>query len=104
MITVKRGDTLAFIVRRKNEDGTPRTGEALKLKSQLRNQKDVLLAEFDITETVVPGDYLFKVDATETALWITGTYNCDIQFKDGDIVQSSETFQVSVVKDVTRDE
>ena len=104
MITVKRGDTLAFIVRRKNKDGTPRTGEALKLKSQLRTQKDFFLAEFIITETIVPGDYLFKVSAVETTTWSPGTYNCDIQFNEDDIVQSSETFQVIVTKDVTRDE
>ena len=52
----------------------------------------------------MPGDYLFKVSAVETTTWSPGTYNCDIQFNEDDIVQSSETFQVIVTKDVTRDE
>ena len=80
MLTLKRGDTLAFIVRRKNEDGTPRSGEALQLKSQIRTTKDVLISEFTITETEVLGDYLFKVDAINTSVWIPGVYIFDIQF------------------------
>lgn len=102
MISVKRGDTLAFLVRRTNEDGTPRTGEALKLKSQVRS-KDALLGEFVITETVVPGEYLFQIGATETLDWAVGSYSCDIQFTEGDFVQSSDTFKITVEKDVTRD-
>ena len=104
MLSIKRGDTLAFIVRRKNEDNTPRVGEASKLKSQIRTSKDVLLAELIITETETPGDYLFKVNAIETSLWLPGTYNCDIQFTDNEIVQSSDTFNIVVSKDVTRNE
>lgn len=103
MISVKRGDTLAFIVRRKNEDDTPRTGEASKLKSQIRN-KDALIGEFAISETVVPGDYLFEIDAVTTSEWPVGSYTSDIQFRDGDFVQSSDTFKITVEKDVTRDE
>lgn len=103
MITVKKGDTLAFIVKRTDKDGTPLTGDAAKLRSQLRNNKDVLIAEMNITETEVLGSYLFQVSAAETALWDTGTYVFDIQYKDGDLVKSSETFQVKVEKDVTRD-
>ena len=104
MIMVKRGDTLAFIARRTNENGSARTGEAAKLKAQLRNAKDELIGTFGINETEVLGDYLFKIDASLTRLFALGTYRCDIEFKDGDLVQSSPTFQISVTKDVTRDE
>jgi len=103
-IEVKRGDTLSFVVRRKNEDGTPRTGEASNLRSQIRNIKDALIAEITITETDVPGDYLFTVPATETSFWVPGKYTCDIQFTDVDFVESSNTFEVVVEKDVTRNE
>jgi hypothetical protein len=102
MISVKRGDTLAFLVRRKNEDGTPRTGEASQLKSQIRS-KETLIGEFTITETVVPGEYLFEIKAVDTLDWAVGSYVCDIQFTEGDFVQSSDTFKITVEKDVTRD-
>lgn len=104
MISVKRGDTLAFIARRKNADGTPRTGEAAKLRSQVRTPKGLLLAELVVTEVDPPGDYLFQVGALITKDWPVGTHDCDIQFKDGDTVISSTTFNIVVVKDVTRDE
>ena len=103
MITFKKGDTLAFIVKRSDKEGNPLTGDAAKLRSQLRNNKDVLIAEMTITETEVPGSYLFQVDATKTATMDVGTYVFDIQYKDGNLVKSSETFQVRVEKDVTRD-
>ena len=103
MITIKKGDTLAFIVKRSDKDGNPLTGDAAKLRSQLRNNKDVLIAEMVITETEIPGSYLFQVDATKTATMDVGTYVFDIQYKSGDLVKSSETFQVRVEKDVTRD-
>lgn len=102
MITVKRGDTLAFIVRRTNEDGTPRTGESLNLKAQMRTSKEVLIAEFVIKETEVPGNYLFSISAIETALWTPGTYICDIEFTKDGVVESSDTFNIMVTKDVTR--
>lgn len=104
MINVKRGDTLAFIVRRKNADGTPRTGEASQLKAQMRSGKDVLIGEFAITETPTPGDYLCQIAATLTQDYIPGTYNCDIQYTEGVVVQSSQTFQIVIEKDVTRNE
>jgi hypothetical protein len=65
MVNTKIGDTLSFIVRRLNEDGTPRTGEGLKLKSQIRAQKGELIGEFIITETSVLGDYLFEIDKVQ---------------------------------------
>ncbi len=104
IVTVKRGDTLALLVKRKNFDGSPRTGEASKLKSQIKNSKDILAAEFVITETNVPGDYSFVVNATITETLPLGNYNCDIQFSDGGFVQSTETFKIIVEKDVTEHE
>lgn len=103
MITVKRGDTLSIIVRRKNLDGTPRTGEAGNLRSQIRTSKDDLIASFTISEVEdTPGDYLFVVPANVTELIPINKYYMDIEYRDGDFVQSSETFSLEVVKDVTK--
>ena len=100
-VTVKRGDTLSLLVTRKNIDGTPRTGEASKLKAQIKNAKDLLIAEFDITETEVLGTYLFVVSATITGDMSLGSYVSDIQFKEDEYVNSSKTFKIIVEKDVT---
>lgn len=103
MITVKRGDTLSLIVRRKNHDGTPRVGEADKLRAQIRSNKDILIASFQISEVLeTPGDYLFVVPAIETSEMDIGKYVMDIEFRDGDFVQSTETFTVVIEKDVTK--
>ena len=102
MITIKKGDTLAFIVRRRDKDNNPLTGDANKLYSQLRNNKDILVADMVITETDVPGDYLFQISSEITKGFDVGQYVFDIEYRDGNLVKSSETFQVNVIKDVTR--
>ena len=104
MITVKRGDTLSFILRRTDEEGNPQTGIASKLKSQIRNRKDVLITEFIITETTELGDYLFVVPANVTNSFDVGTYFFDVEYTDNNIKSSSQTEQIQVVKDITRDD
>ena len=101
-LNFKRGDTVSFIIRRKNEDGSPRTGDVDKLRAQIRNNKEVLIGSFLVTESV-PGDYLFQIEASVTKDWIPGAYVCDVEFKDGSFVQSTATFQIVIEKDVTRD-
>ena len=99
--TVKQGDTFAFYLDL-NDDETPVTGAAAKLKSQVRAKSNGnLIAELTITEEVsTPGRYLFK--STDTQTWPIGIQEVDIQYEDGDIVTSSETLDIKVVKDVTR--
>lgn len=104
MITIKRGDTLSFILRRIDEEGEPQIGIASKLKSQIRNRKDVLITEFIITETTDLGDYLFVVPANITSSLDVGTYYFDVEYTDNDIVSSSKTEEIQVVKDITRDD
>lgn len=104
MITVKRGDTLMFINRRQNQDGTPRTGEASKLSAQVRSTKEVLMADLTIVESDTPGDYILTCPASITKTWMAGDYNCDIEYSDDDFVRSSGTFMIKVEKDVTRSE
>lgn len=99
--TVKRGDTLALLVTRKNIDGTPRTGEASKLKAQIKSSKDILMADFEITETEIPGKYLFVVSATITGSMPLGSYVSDIQYTEDEYVNSCKTFKIIVEKDVT---
>lgn len=103
MISVKRGDTLQFIVSRKDENGNPLSGEANVLSSQLRNDLGELVGTFVITETATLGDYLFKIESTLTKAFAVGTYAFDIQCNGVDEVYSSETMYVRVLRDVTQD-
>ena len=104
MLSVKRGDTLSFVVKRKNTDGSPMTGDENKLRSQLRDKSDVLQGEFVITETDTLGEYLFVIPPTVTKNWKEGSLFFDIEYRDGDLVSSSTTSEVKVIKDVTRDD
>jgi len=103
-LTVKRGDTLSVIVARQDEDGNPLTGDALKLRSQIRNSNDQLLASFTITETSTPGEYLFEVAPSVTLTFPLGRLDWDIEYNSGTgYIKSTETLTIRVDKDVTRD-
>jgi hypothetical protein len=101
-INLKRGDALAFIIRRTNADGTPDTGSASKMLCQLRDSTDKLVSTFTITETSTPGDYDFYIPASETKLWAPGIYDFDIEYDYDGRPVSSDTHQVKVMKDVSR--
>jgi len=102
MIELKRGDTLSFLVIRKDEAGLPLTGDAANLKSEVRDKNDKLYGTFVITETATLGTYLFEISSTITDLFPITVLYFDIQYKDGDTVQSSYTDEITVYKDVTR--
>jgi hypothetical protein len=104
MIELKRGDTLAFLVKRKTPNGAPMSGDAEKLRAQVRDKEGVLMAEFGITETEELGTYLFSIPATTTAIWKPSIYQFDIEYQDGGIVTSSQTMEIKLIKDVTRDD
>ena len=104
-LTLKRGDTLSVIVVRQDEDGNPLTGDASKLRSQIRDSNDQLVASFTITETVTAGEYLFEVPSTTTLNFPLGRLDWDIEYDSGTgYIKSTETMNIRVEKDVTRDE
>ena len=97
---LKKGDTFAFTAAFE-ENSEPVTGIAAKLKAQVRDPYDKLITEIAIAETETLGTYLFTTEDT-TEDWPVGQIYCDIQLTDGEIVTSSETFSINLVKDVTR--
>ncbi len=102
MITTKRGDTLTILVARKDSAGDPMTGDALKLKAQLRTSTDKLLGDFEITETAVLGTYELSIPSTVTKTFELGKAFWDLQYDDGSgVISSSETIEVEIVKDIT---
>lgn len=100
-IEFKRGDTLSFIVTMKDENDIAMTG--LTLQSQIRRTSGQLVDTFIITETATTGDYSFVVPASRTKLFPIAGLVFDIEWTQGDIVQSSETYTITVLKDITCD-
>lgn len=97
----KRGDTFMFVTCLQDENGVAVTGASQFLKSEIRNDKDVLISELLVEETETPGEYLFK--ATDTLTWPTGVYlYTDVQYTLGETVLSSETIRILIEKDVTK--
>ncbi len=104
----KCGDTFAFYAKLKDKNtAEPLIIEPDKIKSQVRNNNGVLYAELIVTshpdETQI-GTYLFKAPAIITKNWPPSVLYIDIEIKDNDTVYSSETFSVTIVKDVTKNE
>lgn len=97
--TIKSGNTLAFYIDLADGDD-PVIGAEAKLTCQVRNANDRLLATMDISEVVAtPGRYLLR---TQTESNWPSPVLCDIQYVDGDIITSTQTFQFVVEKAITR--
>lgn len=98
--TIKSGNTLAFYIDLADGDD-PIVGASLKLSSQVRSSTDKLLADLDITEVEgAPGRYLLRA-ATDKS-WTSPVF-CDIQYADGGVITSTQTFQFIVEKAITHD-
>jgi len=98
--TIKSGNTLAFYIDLADGDD-PIVGASLKLSSQVRSSTDKLLADLDITEVEgTPGRYLMRA-ATDKS-WTSPVF-CDIQYADGGVITSTQTFQFIVEKAITHD-
>ena len=97
--TVKSGNTLAFYIDLADGDN-PVVGADAKLSCQVRSANDNLLATMDISEVSdTPGRYLLRTQTNHN--W-TSPVQCDIQYVDGDIVTSTQTFQFIVERSITR--
>ena len=101
MVYLKTGDSLVLQVVRKDNEGNPQTGDAAFLFSQIRDECDLLIADFTIVETAILGTYEFTVPFSETVSFPLGTLYFDIEYNDGILVNSSETVLLLVSKDVT---
>ena len=98
----KQGDTFGCLVVLNDASGDPLTNKAADLKSQVRDFRGTLIEELAIRETDVAGTYL--LECSDTELWPVSTLYIDIQYTDEDVITSTETLSISVVKDVTKDE
>jgi hypothetical protein len=103
-ITHKRGDTFEVITQFKL-NGAPQSLVGWQVRAQIRDANKALLKELDVVLIDELGG-VFSLNATpaETELWAPVAYQCDIEFTDPfGFVISSETFRVSVIRDITRE-
>ena len=98
--TIKRGETFAFYANITDDGGAPVIGLADKLRSQIRTSIDELVTELTVTESQVPGQYLFEAGPTDT--WPVSTLYIDIRKDNNGRKTSSPTFKIICEKEVTK--
>lgn len=78
------------------------------IESMLRDMDKALLETFTVTKTTpASGQYRIEAIKDQTALWPVGKAKMDIQYtypSGGDFRVSSETYDVKIIEDITRDE
>lgn len=92
-ITIKRGDTYIYIAK----------FEGLmvsELRSQIRNKLGRHIADVVISETSLPGTFIFVV--ADTKDWPVGVLYTDIETSPRGIKKSTVTLEINVLRDVTR--
>lgn len=103
-ITHKRGDTFELSATLEN-GGNAVDITNFTITSQVRDAEDALLQALTVTVTdAVAGAFTVSATPAQTETWGIKNYDCDIEFVEaGGEVNSTETFQINVIKDITRD-
>tara|TARA_R110002153_G_scaffold251161_2_gene408070 strand:+ start:251 stop:571 length:321 start_codon:yes stop_codon:yes gene_type:complete len=103
IITHKRGDTFELTLTLENQ-GNAVDITLFTIACQVRDQEDALIQALTVTKTD-PTNGVFTLTAadTETDDWPLLKLDTDVEFIEPDAtVSSSETFNIQVIKDITR--
>jgi hypothetical protein len=102
-LRTKRGDTFSLSGTRTTDTGNPVDLSNYQIRAQMR-AGDALITSFSVTITnAAAGEFVLSAPASTTETWQVTRYSCDIEFTSpGGIVDSSDTFTIQVVPDVTR--
>lgn len=100
----KRGDTFELAATLENE-GNAVDITNFTITAQVRESDDTLLQALTVTVTdAAAGAFTLSATPAQTETWKVQKYESDIEFIDGGgEVNSSETFIINVIKDITRD-
>jgi len=103
-IVHKRGDTFELSCTLENE-GVAVDITNFTITSQVRGSDDVLLQALTVTKTdATAGEFTLTATSTQTESWGVQKYLADIEFIEASgEVNSSQTFTIDVLKDITRD-
>lgn len=76
------------------------------IRSQIRTRRNVLLSDLTITkdpdQVTNIGNFVVSATAAETANWVEGYHEVDIELAVGGVVKSTETIIQRVLGDVTK--
>src|SRR5574344_1489707 len=98
---LKRGDTLEFLINVTDSNtGEPIDIDITNIKSQMRTSYDKLIDTFRITRQADIGEYLFEAQNDTNKYPLEKLY-IDVEFTQNDKIQSSETFELQVIADIT---
>lgn len=105
-LTLKRGDTLVRRCLHRDAEQEPINLTNYTIRSQIRTVDGALIGELGITkldQSTHTGQFDLTANATATKNWPVGLHQCDIQYTNAGITQSTMTFKFEIIKDVTRD-
>lgn len=96
-VEFKKGNTLSITLPITDNAGNPLIGEVEKLTSQIRDLEDKLYADLVITESSVPGSYIFET--SETNGFPIGFLYMDVKYDYTDEKSiNSETIVINVLQ------
>ena len=111
-LTVKKGDTFSVLCQRVDENNNPLSTSGYTITSKVNT-----IGTFTQSLTVTPintalGQFTINATATDTLDWpvfqaLDGTTSkmniiyCDVQYASGSYVESTDTFSIYVIEDVT---
>ena len=100
-LTFKTGDTLTISGSRTDSAGNPITLASTAVKAEMKtNSGSPVLFTATITD-VAAGEFTLSLTASETGALTAGSYFCDVQFTSGVFVESTDTFTITMVEDIT---
>ena len=101
---IKHGDTFSLGCTSTNSNNVPEDLTDILIRSQIRSATGkTLIEELSVAKAdqiTNPGE--FSLTSLSTINWPVGSVLCDIEFKNGDVVISSETLEIIVVVDITK--
>jgi CRISPR/Cas system type I-B associated protein Csh2 (Cas7 group RAMP superfamily) len=103
-ITIKRGDTLTLQCQYTDANGVPLSLADYAIKSQIRDALDTLIAEFIVTVTdEINGRYTLSLADVDVLPVNKKDVYFDIEYRLNDVVVSTATESILVVKDITHE-
>lgn len=110
-ISFKRGDTWRLTFKYQDDSGNPIDLTGVDVRLNVRTKRGVLLLELDnnliggLTVNGLAGEIALEATPAQTELMTVGSHFSDLEvtYTDGS-VQSSQTFSVDIIEDITRDE
>lgn len=101
MIKFKTGDTLSIDCVRKDASGTVVDLSNQSIKCEMADSAGSLTELTSAITDAENGAFTLALTAAQTDALTPGSYTADIQFTEGDTVQSTKTFYILMVEDVT---